>query len=161
MTTAVLLEVGLHNPLAAAIGRHGESEWALAQRLLAQLPKHALLLGDRLYGVIAFARVAQQACQRVGSHFLLRASRSVKPRLIRRLARRHSARRPSRSGPRDNPTDPRVARSPRDSRAGRAEGPPRARAAVVDQLLDPRRRPRWNSRASMRVAGNTNCTFGK
>jgi hypothetical protein len=86
MTTAVLLEVGLHNPLAAAIGRHGESEWALAQRLLAQLPTHALVLGDRLYGVVAFARVAQRACRRGGSHFLLRASRSVKPRLIRRLA---------------------------------------------------------------------------
>lgn len=85
ITTAVLLEVGLHNPLAAAVGRQGESEWALAHRLLAQLPKHALLLGDRLYGVIAFARAAQQACRRVGSHFLLRASRTVKPRLIRRL----------------------------------------------------------------------------
>ena len=86
MTTAVLLEVGLHNPLAAAIGRQGESEWALAQRLLAQLPKHALLLGDRLYGVSAFVRVAQRACRRVGSHFLLRASRAVKPRVRRRLA---------------------------------------------------------------------------
>src|SRR5438552_12538849 len=86
MTTAVLLEVGLHNPLAAAIGRKGESEWALAQRLLAQLPKQALLLGDRLYGVIAFAHAAQLACRRIGSHFLLRASRTVKPRLIRRLA---------------------------------------------------------------------------
>jgi len=85
ITTTVLLEVGLHNPLAAAVGRTGESEWALAQRLLAQLPKRALLLGDRLYGVIAFARVADAACRRVGSHFLLRASRSVKPRLIRRL----------------------------------------------------------------------------
>lgn len=85
MTTAVLLEVGLHNPLAAAIGRQGESEWALAQGLLAQLPKHALLLGDRLYGVIAFARAAQQAGRRVGSHFLLRASRTVKPRAIKRL----------------------------------------------------------------------------
>jgi hypothetical protein len=86
MTTAVLLEVGLHNPLAAAIGRKGESEWALAQRLLAHLPTHALLLGDRLYGVIAFARAAQLACRRVGSHFLLRASRTVKPRVIRRLS---------------------------------------------------------------------------
>lgn len=85
MATAVLLEVGLHNPLAAAIGRTGESEWALAQRLLAQLPKRALLLGDRLYGVVAFARVAQATCQRVGSHFLLRASRTVKPRVIKRL----------------------------------------------------------------------------
>jgi hypothetical protein len=86
ITTAVLLEIGLHNPLAAAVGRKGESEWALAQRLLAQLPRRALLLGDRLYGVVAFARLAQAACERVGSHFLLRASRTVKPRLIRRLA---------------------------------------------------------------------------
>jgi DDE family transposase len=85
MTAAVLLEVGLHNPLAAAIGRHGESEWALAQRLLAQLPKRALLLGDRLYGVAAFVAPARAACTRVGSHFLLRASRSTKPRVLKRL----------------------------------------------------------------------------
>jgi hypothetical protein len=86
ITTAVLLEIGLHNPLAAAVGRKGESEWALGQRLLAQVPKRALLLGDRLYGVTAFAATAQGVCRRVGSHFLLRASRSVKPRLITRLA---------------------------------------------------------------------------
>ena len=79
------LEVGLHNPLAAAIGRHGESEWTLAQRLFAQLPKRALLLGDRLYGVAAFVVHARAACARVGSHFLLRASRSTKPRTITRL----------------------------------------------------------------------------
>lgn len=85
ITTTVLLEVGLHNPLAAAIGRHGESEWALAQRLLAQLPKRALLLGDRLYGVAAFAVHALATCHRVGSHVLLRASRSTKPRLLKRL----------------------------------------------------------------------------
>lgn len=85
LTTAVLLEVGLHNPLAAGVGRHGESEWALAQRLLAQLPTGALLLGDRLYGVAAFVVHARAACARVGSHFLLRASRSTKPRVITRL----------------------------------------------------------------------------
>jgi hypothetical protein len=86
LTTTVLLEVGLHNPLAAGIGRHGESEWALAQRLLAQLPARALLLGDRLYGVAAFVGPARAACARVGSHFLLRAGRATTPRLIRRLA---------------------------------------------------------------------------
>jgi hypothetical protein len=85
ITTAGLLEVGLHNPLAAAIGRHGESEWALAQRLLAQLPKGALLLGDRLYGVAAFAGEALTVCRRVGSHFLLRARRDLKPRLVKTL----------------------------------------------------------------------------
>jgi hypothetical protein len=85
ITTAVLLEIGLHNPLAAAVGRKGESEWALGQRLLAQLPKRALLLGDRLYGVTVFAAAAQRVCQRVGSHFLLRASRTVKPHPVKRL----------------------------------------------------------------------------
>jgi hypothetical protein len=86
LTTAVLLEVGLHNPLAAGIGRDGESEWALAQRLLAHLPARALLLGDRLYGVAAFVAPARTACARVGSHFLLRAGRATKPRVLRRLA---------------------------------------------------------------------------
>src|SRR5215218_6224669 len=85
ITTAVLLELGLHNPLAAGIGRHGESEWALAQRLLAQLPTRALLLGDRLYGVAAFAVQARAACAQKGSHFLLRASRVTQPRVIKRL----------------------------------------------------------------------------
>ena len=82
-----LLEVGLHNPLAAAIGRHGESEWALAQRLLAQLPKRALLFGDRLYGVAAFVVHARAACTRVGSHFLLRASAIDQAPIAQTLAR--------------------------------------------------------------------------
>ena len=86
LTTTVLLEVGVHNPLAAGIGRHGESEWALAQRLLAQLPARALLLGDRLYGVAAFVAPARAACARVGSHFLLRAGRATHPRVVRRLS---------------------------------------------------------------------------
>lgn len=85
LTTAVLLEIGLHNPIAAAVARHDESEWVLAPRLLAQLPKRALVLGDRLYGVAAFVAEAQRACTRVGSHFLLRARASTKPRVITRL----------------------------------------------------------------------------
>lgn len=35
IVTGVLLEVGLHNPLAAAIGQQGQSEWTLAHSLLA------------------------------------------------------------------------------------------------------------------------------
>lgn len=86
ITTAVLLELGLHNPLAAAIGRRGQSEWALAPSLLARLPKGALLLADRLYGCAAFAAQAWAVCDRVGSHFLLRAKTGIKSRLIKRLA---------------------------------------------------------------------------
>ena len=47
ITTGVLLELGLHNPLATALGRRGQSEWALALELLAQMPARALLLADR------------------------------------------------------------------------------------------------------------------
>ncbi len=86
LTTTVLLELGLHNPVAAAIGQAGESEWALAQQVLPRLPPQALLLGDRLYGVTAFARAAAAVCATVGSHFLLRASRSVKPTVVTTLA---------------------------------------------------------------------------
>jgi len=85
IVTAVLLEVGLHNPLAAAIGRQGQSEWELALSLLAQLPKKALLLADRLYGCAAFAWKAWEACQRVGSHFLMRARTQIKVQVVKRL----------------------------------------------------------------------------
>jgi hypothetical protein len=85
LTTVVLLEIGLHNPLAAAIGRNGESEWALARTLLAQLPAGVLLLADRLYGCGAFAAPLFAACQHVGSHFLVRAQTAVKGRVLDRL----------------------------------------------------------------------------
>ncbi len=85
ITVNVLLELGLHNPLAAGIGRQGESEWELARRLLAQLPKRVLLLGDRLYGVPAFIVHALAACQRVGSHFLFRIPRHLTAQVIKRL----------------------------------------------------------------------------
>jgi Transposase DDE domain len=82
---AVLLEVGVHNPLAAAIARHGESELALSHRVLAQLPKRALLLADRLYGVPAVMSETWAVCQRVGSHFLFRVPRHIKARVIAKL----------------------------------------------------------------------------
>lgn len=85
MTTAVLVELGLHNPVAAAIGRDGESEWALALQTLAQVPGHALLLADRLYGCAAFVVQAMAACDRVGSHLLVRARTTIKPEVLRRL----------------------------------------------------------------------------
>lgn len=86
ITTAVLLELGIHNPLAAAIGRRGQSEWALALTLLAQLPTRVLVLADRLYGCGAFVLELSAACAQVGSHFLVRARRDIKPRRIKRLS---------------------------------------------------------------------------
>ena len=84
ITTSVLLELGLHNPLAAAIGHKGQSEWELSLSLLARLPKKTLLLADRLFGCAAFAVEALRACQRVGSHFLFRARTQIGVQVVRR-----------------------------------------------------------------------------
>jgi hypothetical protein len=85
ITTGVLLELGLHNPLAAAIGRGGQSEWALALALLAQLPARTLLLADRLHGCAAFVAAALAACEKVGSHFLMRARTNIRAQGIKRF----------------------------------------------------------------------------
>lgn len=81
----VLLELGLHNPLAAVIGHRGQPEWDLARSLLAQLPKASLLLADRLHGCAAFAAEALVACQRVGGHFLIRARKDIQARTVKRF----------------------------------------------------------------------------
>lgn len=85
IVTGVLLEVGLHNPLAVAIGQKAQSEWELALSLLARLPKGALLLADRLHGCAAFAAQALSACRRVGSQFLFRARTQIKVQVVRRF----------------------------------------------------------------------------
>lgn len=85
IVTGVMLEIGLHNPVAAAIGRTGQSEWELARGLLAHLPKDALLLADRLHGCAAFVREVLAACQPVNSHFLIRARGQIKCKTVKRL----------------------------------------------------------------------------
>jgi hypothetical protein len=85
LTTVVLLELGLHNPLAAAIGHEGESEYALTRRLIPTLPKGCLLLADRLSGVTALVAEIWDACQTLGSHFLIRVRRTLRVLKRRRL----------------------------------------------------------------------------
>ena len=75
---AVMVELGLHNPLAASMGANGESEMALARRVLSAQPARSLLLGDRYYG--AAAVLAEMPLQE-DRHFLVR----VKANLTRRF----------------------------------------------------------------------------
>ena len=75
---AALVELVMHNPLAACLGWNGESEWKLAQRLLDHLPPNCLLLADRLYGCGAFLLAAWQRLKDRGGHFLVRAKRGLK-----------------------------------------------------------------------------------
>lgn len=85
LPTVVLVELGLHNPLAAVIGRPGQSEWELGCGLMAQVTAGMLVLADRLYGCGAFAAHALAVCTRVGSHVLLRARSDIKPGVVARL----------------------------------------------------------------------------
>jgi hypothetical protein len=85
ITSGVLLELGLHNPIAASIGWQGQSEWELACGLLTAVPAGALLLADRLHGCAAFIAQTLQQCRRVGSHFLIRIRSNIKVKVLRRF----------------------------------------------------------------------------
>jgi hypothetical protein len=81
-----LVELGTHAPLAAVVGLVQESEWALAHRLLAQLPAGCLLLADRLYGVGAFVNELLVVGQTVGSQWLVRVRQNIKSSVRQVLA---------------------------------------------------------------------------
>jgi hypothetical protein len=86
LKASVLVELFCHNPLAARLGRRGESEWKLSQQMLSQLPSRCLLLADRLYGCGAFLLAAWTVLRGRRGHFLIRARQSIKSvRLIRKL----------------------------------------------------------------------------
>lgn len=75
----VMLELGLHNPLAAALGVEGESEMVLAKRVLWAQPPQSLLLSDRYYGV---AELLVGLSAKEGRHFLARVKENLKRRFI-------------------------------------------------------------------------------
>lgn len=84
---AVLVELIMHNPLAARLGWTGESEWKVAQGLMDHLPAQCLLLADRLYGCGAFLLAAWARLQSLQSHFLVRVKTGLSVRReIKRLA---------------------------------------------------------------------------
>ena len=76
---AVMVELGLHNPLAAALGAHGESEMVLAKEVLAAQPEQSLLINDRYYGVPE--RLVDLPAQGE-RHFLVRVKSNLKRRLL-------------------------------------------------------------------------------
>lgn len=76
---AVMVELGLHNPLAAAIGTSGESEMVLAKRVLSAQPEKSLLIKDRYYGSPELLIRLPAERQR---HFLARVKSNLKRRLL-------------------------------------------------------------------------------
>ena len=76
---AVMVELGLHNPIAAALGAQGESEMVLAKQVLAAQPENSLMLNDRYYGVAELLVDLPSEQQR---HFLARVKNNLKRRLL-------------------------------------------------------------------------------
>jgi hypothetical protein len=81
----LLVELGTHNPLAAAIGQDGDSEQSLAKGLIRALPEKSILIADRLYGVGAFLVLLTEAFAKRPGHFLVRVSSNLKPTLLERF----------------------------------------------------------------------------
>ena len=79
---STLIELGLHNPIGAAIALRGESEMALAHHLIHQLPEKSLWINDRYYGVPCVVSAIAHAYPEGGREFLLRARRNLKARVV-------------------------------------------------------------------------------
>ena len=77
----VLVELGLHNPLAVAIGCKQESELSLAERLFEAIVPQSLLLADRLFGTGATVEGIGAACASKGSFFLVRVRKQLQARV--------------------------------------------------------------------------------
>lgn len=80
---AILVELGVHNPLAAEIGQEGESEMALSKRLLGRLPANCLLICDRYYGVGLFLGLLVERFEQISGAFLLRVRSNLAPEFIK------------------------------------------------------------------------------
>ncbi len=76
---AVMLELGLHNPLAVALGANGESEMVLAQQVWAAQPEQSLMINDRYYGV---PEVLVNLPLQGERHVLVRVKKNLKRRLL-------------------------------------------------------------------------------
>jgi hypothetical protein len=77
-----LVELGLHNPIGAAIGPAGESEMALAHYLIHELPEKSLWISDRYYGVPSLVMKIAELYPEGGREFLLRVRRNLKVRIL-------------------------------------------------------------------------------
>ena len=76
------MELGIHNPIAAAIGNRGESEMTLAQKILPHLPEKSVLIGDRYYGVGKVIGLLKEVHLRGIREVLLRARSNIKSRVV-------------------------------------------------------------------------------
>lgn len=84
----VLVELGTHQPLAAAFGWKNEGELTLARKVCTPevFPPGTLLLADRLYGVPSLIHQILPALERGGGALLFRTKANMKVRLVETLS---------------------------------------------------------------------------
>jgi hypothetical protein len=83
----VLVELGLHQPLAAAFGWQGEGELTLARKILARqsLPDRCLILADRLFGIPSLMWELMPMLEKSAAAVLFRVRSNLKVTRIRQL----------------------------------------------------------------------------
>lgn len=84
----VLVELGLHQPLAAAFGWQGEGELTLTHRILARqsLPDRSLILADRLFGTPSLMWELAPMLEKSTGAVLFRVKSNLKATRVRQLA---------------------------------------------------------------------------
>ena len=83
MGLGALVELGTHNPLAAAIGLDGESENALFVKVLKDLPRRCLLILDRLYGNAPLLDQVQGQGELCDSDHLMRVGKNPAVKVLK------------------------------------------------------------------------------
>ena len=83
----VLVELGLHQPLAAAFGWQGEGELTMARRIFAResLPDRSLILADRLFGLPSLILELTPLLEKSDSAVLFRVKSNLKVTRVRQL----------------------------------------------------------------------------
>lgn len=81
-----LIELGLHNPLAAAVAGAGVGEVTLARKIWRHVPADALVLIDRGFGNTSNLHAALEAWEGKAVQWLARIRKDIKTTLLERLA---------------------------------------------------------------------------
>lgn len=81
-----LVELGVHQPLAAVAAPASEGELTLAKRLWPRVPEGSLVIGDRNFGLPRTLHEAMQACAGREVAWLVRVRKDIKVSVVERLA---------------------------------------------------------------------------
>lgn len=82
INVCVLVELGLRNPIAAAIGLKNESKMELGKEVMCAMPSDSLMLGDRLYGVGVVIEEVAQILEGENRHVLLRIKENLNSHVL-------------------------------------------------------------------------------